>query len=832
MKHRVAIARRGFSTAGLLLWLLTSAAFAQPSADSETAITTVTVINTTMQTRSQEVVGHGVPFGIGALHDDDLSHLLIRDARGRRVPAQFQVTERWTPDPSIRFLQVVLAADVAPRGRNVYRLLRSEEAVEPTQAPYPVEQDREELQRLFDTGTVSAVVQGTDGVQYRLARVTIEPVEEGPLRRRYIVTGQHRAKDPDAGIGRDFFWSRAVITRYPGSRQWRAEWEVCNSYPLRPLGNIAFSSIHVEIRHGFDEPSFTWKGQRFPIEEKSWVGLRYQTADEGMIYQKGERLARVPRGLFGNARIGGPKENLLAAYFWSWEIAPKAIEASRNVLKLWILPPGNYYLVDGTRAGVRFLIDRDVEGDPWPVFERYYNPLGVLVDPRYTKATRAFGDFGAFRVLGPGDPTPQPYRSNFDHDWVGFGDSVRNTHQTGSPRNRFSYLLPYYQTGDPNLLVSVLEQVWAHKQRPYHWSTPRRRFDYSDYPGDHLYEGPFHWRYDGPGATARRQLPEKIQAQQAKCTEWVNEKDPKTGETRRVEKAVTCTYGFTGYDPEHFTVDDLRDVYRCLDDPTAREYLLDSCEGLLSLNEIRGSRDAVISARVLGWVLRGLLDAYRISEDEDFWIGATRLVEKALERDGQRRTFDNGAWSGWQKMEFRGEVLKGLTNYDHFKGWMSAIGGYALYEYLDLLDARLARDLVAPFDDVASGKAFRARAHRFVLDTAELILHLSYLPGRGFIYNVDVYDDGMTDPATGQLRRSPPSLEDHLAELAGARGGWRNYNGVATWNAEFLALVAEREGLPRFAGPVREIVNARRGDRGGILSSSWYQLALEMVDER
>ncbi len=819
----------------LTCWMVISLGpVAMASASSgleERLLTELSVINPIASARSREVVGQGVPFARGSLQDRDLPHLLVRDRSGARVPAQFHVTERWTPDPSIRFLHVVLSATVAANGRSSYRLLRADEAVEPIVSPTPPARDLAELTRLFGSGLITATVQGIDGVWYRLQDVEIRRLDIGPIRRRYLVTGRHL---PPAGRGlrRDLFWSRVVITRYPASGQWLAEWELCNSYPMRPLGTIAFRSFQIMLRHGAQEPQWIWKGERWDIPENGRVGVRYRSASDGEVYRSEEVLKRIPRGLFANGRVGSDEVNLLAALKRSWEISPKALEADREWLRIWVLPPGEWYLVDGTRTGVEFVIDRNVRGDDWPVLERYYEPLGVLVDPETTRRSRAFGDFGALRVLKPNDPWPRPRPSNFTHDWAGFGDAVRNTHQTGSPRNSFSYLLPYYQTGDPSLLRVVEDQFWTHKQRPYHWTTPERRFVMSDYPGDHLYEGPFHWRYSGPGATARKKLPPEVAAQQARCVRIVEQTNPETGRVESVEREEPCTYGFTGYDPEHFTIDDLRDIYRSQHDPTAREYLLDACQGLLSLNEIRGSRDAVISARVLGWVLRGLLDAYRISADEDFWNGATRLVEKALERDGQRRRWQNGAWAGWQPLIYRGEVKKGLTNYDHFKGWMSAVGGYALYEYLDLLDARLARGLFSPFAGLEDARAHRERVHRFVLDTAELILELSYLPGRGFIYNVDLYADGMVDPATGEAISDPKPLTEHLADQAGATGGWRNFNGVATWNAAFLSLVAAREGDARFRRPVEEIVAARRNDRGGILSNPWYQLALELVDSR
>ena len=588
---------------------------------------------------------------------------------------------------------------------------------------------------------------------------------------------------------------------------------------MRPLGTVKFRSMKIEMRHAYSNPGFHWSGKSFDIPDDGVYGVRYPNPNRGELYRRGDGIQPIQRGLFANARVGDARKNMVVALKWSWEIAPKAVEADDKALRIWVLPHGEHYIVDGTRVGVEFLLTRDVQGDEWPVLERYYNPVGVLVDPNYTKRTRAFGDFGAFIVQSLGNQ--RTYRSDYKYGWVGFGDGVRNTHATGSPRNRYSYLLAYYQSGQPGQMTPVEEQVFAHKQRPYHWSNPDRRFDMTDYRGDHLFEGPFHMKYDGPGATARKKIPPKIAAHAAQC----DYEESRNGKKWTVK--VPCDYGFTGYDPEHFTIDDLRDYYRATHDPTALSYLMDMCEGILSINEIRGTKDALHSARVLGWCLRGLLDGYRISGEHDFWLGATKLVSLAIERDGQRRIWKDGVWAGWNPFSFRGKVKHGLTNYDHFKGWMSAVGGYALYLYLDVLDARIERGQVAPFADVEEATAFRKRVHKLTVDTADLIMELSYLPGRGFIYQTSLYDDGMTDPQTGKTIAAPVSLEEHLTKHAQETSGFRHYDGVATWNAEFLALAAARENNRTYLRPVRETLAARRQDRLGIASNPWYQVSIE-----
>ena len=187
----------------LLRVLLSTLMVATAASAEEKLLTTFEVINPSRQARRAEVVGHGFPFAKGALQIKDLNRLVVLDSRGRQVRTQFHVTERWTPDPSVRFLQVVFEATVRSRGRSGYELRLSEEPVPPPTASKPVQKELEEIERLFSQGVVGATVRDHRGVAYRLTDTKVTRLDVGPLRRRYRITGYHRSA-PERGLDATF----------------------------------------------------------------------------------------------------------------------------------------------------------------------------------------------------------------------------------------------------------------------------------------------------------------------------------------------------------------------------------------------------------------------------------------------------------------------------------------------------------------------------------------------------------------------------------------------------------------------------------------------------
>ncbi len=721
----------------------------------------ITVRNDTELGRVDEIFSHGIPIPRGCFDDTELPLLFVTAPDGSEVPSQTRVLARWLPSSSVKHLLVTFPVSLGAFDEATYRLRLG--TTPHSYTGRDAATDRSLVLQLFQTDGARAFVTDAFGTSYPLVNPTAAIEEDGPLRTMIRLDGYHQS---GSGIGRDLLWSSAYFTFFEGVEAIRIDWTLKNSHTLRPIGGVAFRNFFLELRHSVSSPT---------------AFLGDPPVEQGSLPAELSYLDATPRPLlFGWA--GTAQASAAFAILKAWQTFPKSIAVDASFLRLWGLPTSasEYFLEDGQH--VQFRTALILNHDPAAAVERakwLERPLLGRLDGTYLQGTRAWGDFGAFVPVPVGDDLPFAGWNGLSYGWSQYGESIKSTHQGGSPRNRYSYLLNYLQTGDREDFDWVEDHLNVSMNlRPYHWNTLEKDFDFDEFPGDLLRGGTWLLSEVGPGAFARLNIPPAYDP-------W----------------RTTESHGWNGWDFEHMTVDDVRDYYLVTGHPKALESLLEIAEGLRSYPmcfDPVGSQ--VHSARVMGWVLRTLIEAYRLSGQEKYFESASSMVRSALLRNGERWVFDErGLFSGSEPFIWGGEQRFGLHNNNEYRPWMSAVGGVGLMLYLELLEEREQTSLPTYFNLTSS------EVRTFVIQTADLILDLGFLPGEGFVYLIDIYDDTLT--------------------YEGFTGG------TATWNYEFLALVAKLTGNPsRYLAPARfgfEREFPTQDQRG----NPWFQFLQETLNQ-
>ncbi len=723
-------------------------------------LTHIQVLNDTDHARDQEIVSFGIPFAEGTLRAQDLPYLVVTDPQGREVPSQYRILARWTPGESLRWVLVTFPATVEGKSRSVYRLARTE-----TRHNYQgrsAGQDMATVQTFMRPGLFEFVLTDHFDNQYVAVQPRISLVEAGPLKSIVRFDARFRTQ-PGNGIKRDFLWGTGYVTFLSdaqGSKRFvKMDWYLKNSYTVRPLGNVRFKSLFAQVRHGGREPYAMLGTPLEPVDELPASDGRF-----GALYQP---------ELFGWG--GDATRNISIAIRKAWQTFPKAVGIDSNWTRAWLLPQGDYTLPDGAHMGVSFMLAwNQPAAQAYEASEAFHKPLTYKLNTEYLRATRAWGDFGAITSVPEGTWLEDMAYSSYNYGWQEFGEIYHSTHTTGSPRNRYSYLLPYMQTGERRHLDWVEDQINVSMNlRPYHWNTFEKAFDFDDFQGDSLWDGYWHWKWPGTGYQARQSIPESYAPWR---TDWSGP--------------------WNGYDFEHMTIDDLRDYYYVTGHPKALEAMEEVGQGLRSYKMSWDSQYKVHSARVLGWCLRAFVDLYRLTSDEEYWAAATNMMRLVLDHDGERYYYEDGFVDGWEPFVLAGQVKRGQSNYDHFKPWMSAVGGIGMMHYLDMLQRRAA---AGKSDEISP-----QRVRSYVIDTAKLINEMGWIPNEGFIYELDIYDEANNDETYGSA------------------------SGTAEWNVEFLALVSKLANDPSLFETGRWIMNVQMS-KGDLRGDPWYQAALEIA---
>jgi hypothetical protein len=238
--------------------------------------------------------------------------------------------------------------------------------------------------------------------------------------------------------------------------------------------------------------------------------------------------------------------------------------------------------------------------------KRVANPLHPYIDPVYMRTAKAWADHGSLDDPPQDDATLHTYdanklndiyqqafaRTNYTFGWSEFGEYIwaKNTHTTGSPRNKLSYFDRFAVNGSPAAFrQNELFALHSRDIRTYHI----RGFDADEQPNAFLWEGLPH-----PIALnklGRNTIPTSLAPHKQGI--------PSTGK------------GWNGFDIEHMVVDDLYEYYLLSGDPVSYDSLVSIGQAMRTW-PIYEPYDPVGSSRAIGWTLRAMLRAWRVTGDE------------------------------------------------------------------------------------------------------------------------------------------------------------------------------------------------------------------------
>jgi len=330
----------------------------------------ITVSETAGLGRQSEPITFGVPLPRGLIRDVGRLRLLAPDARP--VPAAFRVVNRWWDDGSVQWVHADFQADVASRGKAVYRLALSDEPLRSPSATLHVTVQGDDVR--VDTGASQFTVhrtgpfldapglKGADLVlrtderfykasQWRNTQLVVE--ESNPLRVVLKRTGAHGWAD---GQDRALDYTLRIVA-------WAGQ----------PSIQLIYSFVNRQGRAMSD----------FVRLDGLW--LEAQLEQKASAARVDQLMAEPHRGgWFSAGRVGiGLK--------WWWQLYPKGFEITpEGRLRLAIFPdsarPQNIYM--GVAKTHEILISLDGRS----LAAQLEHPLFAVAPPRwYTRDTRALG---------------------------------------------------------------------------------------------------------------------------------------------------------------------------------------------------------------------------------------------------------------------------------------------------------------------------------------------------------------------------------------------------------------------------------------------------------
>jgi len=203
-------------------------------------------------------------------------------------------------------------------------------------------------------------------------------------------------------------------------------------------------------------------------------------------------------------------------------------------------------------------------------------------------------------------------QSSYAFGWSEFGEQIwaKNTHTTGSPRNRLTYFDKFAINGSPGAFRhSELFALHSRDLRTYHIDG----FSKEARPLATLWEGLPVWSKSvdklGRDAIDPALAPHK------------NGIPPKG-------------HGWNGFDFEHLMLDDLYEYYLLTGDPVSHESLREMGECIRTML-VYDPNKAPGSSRGIGWTLRALIKIYQVTGDVRFKNSADELVVSAFNNYGK-----------------------------------------------------------------------------------------------------------------------------------------------------------------------------------------------------
>ena|GEM_PF-3147876 len=323
----------------------------------------LTVQETAGIERFQCPVTGGVPLPQGALRSTE--SLQIMDSRGRFVPAQFSVANRWWRDGSIRWLHLDFSANVTAGGKATYYLrevaplpefpspigliprgthfevitgpLRfviggeSNQLLDQVWADENWGYDFSDRTKILDSGQFDLLLT-SNGRTFRTSHWTqnrIEIEESNALRAVIKVSGAFATPE----LREKSFDYVARITVYGGKTYLRLAFEIVNSKGDSPAIRLDELSLRLKLNLNREQQKFSFggaKGDHSGTFETRPVASLYQESSEQYVLSgavEGTGSAKSVRPInLGWADLSDDERGLAIATRWFWQLFPKAYE--------------------------------------------------------------------------------------------------------------------------------------------------------------------------------------------------------------------------------------------------------------------------------------------------------------------------------------------------------------------------------------------------------------------------------------------------------------------------------------------------------------------------
>ncbi len=631
----------------VLLALAAAGVWAAPSAaqTDRVALVHATVSEPGEAARALEPLSFGVPLPRGRVREPD--ELRCWDEDGAALPAQARALSRW-PDGSLRWALIDTALPLGLRARRTlvvglsaelpadapaFRLSRSDQP-RPDDPPLPAGTD---WALAADDGTtrwpllargargdtfagLSARLDDTLGNGYVgvLRPQSIEILESGSRRLALQVRG---ALMPTTGgaLPAPFFTFTARVHLLADLGRAQVEFVLENTPLHDPPGPLAFRSCELRL----DGPA----GARQLVLPSSLE----QRDVPFSLSQAGANAASHLHVVDGAGRRPSRSEDLWAGVLGAdgkgdfallVDSAPNHPAALRyepgGPLRVQLLAPAAdpaaapHWLDDATRKTFRLVLLRGAGPEGRGAMLAVQRPAHVALDPADVAASGAWGDTGrlfvpaAAELAGRVEIVPRDPPTGWAHwgEW-----HTRNTRVAGSPRVRLSVFLEAVQSGSPALFELALARArHAMDLRPYHLEG----FSAERFPKANLHEGTPH----------ANEAPELRLGRSGMAGRFPEHKRgiPAKG------------HGYNGFDPEHMTLDDVYECWLLTGDWGALGALRSAGEAMLTWRYVMPGGN-LLSARVLGWTLRALVQVHRATGDPRYLAAAADMVARA---DAQR----------------------------------------------------------------------------------------------------------------------------------------------------------------------------------------------------
>jgi hypothetical protein len=653
-----------------------------------TPLVHVTVEEGGLGYREREAVSFGVPFARGVVRSPARLRCWREDDR-RALPVQARALSRW-PDGSLRWALIDTQLELQAR-EEVPLVVGIADAIPPDPEPWTF--DSPDPRNIY-SGTVSdgrttwrLLRRGANGdavlgMQPRLLDVfghqygasidigSLRIVERGPVRLAVEVSGFHRPLDA-GGLDVPFHTFTARVHLLAGTGRAQVQWTLQNGPLHDPTGPLAFLSYELLL-----EPGPAPRGIEVPgtnVHDDVRFTLRHDgpRRDDADFSVNGKHI-----GIVAHQDLWAGVDSAAGGVFVHRRDSANNHPASISYepagpLRIGLLPEAKgtlHWLDDAQQKTFRLTIARGVGKAGRMTMMNATRPAHITLDPHDLAASGAWGDTGTFYVPDASRMRVDVWRPrNPDTGWSAWGEfHSRNTHTTGSPRNRLSVYLEAMQSGRRDIYEFAQARAWhAMDLRPYHILG----FNADEYPKANLHEGLPHGNEPPENRLGRTGIQE-----------------------RHAEYKVdlpTKGHGYNGFDPEHMTLDDVYECYLLTGDLVALDALRSAGEAMLTWRSVMPGGE-LHTGRTTGWTLRALLQVHRATGDRRYLDAAADMVARA---DAER---------GRGKVKY---LHRNRPDARHIAGteseapWMVAIAiqGFAAY-YTETQDPRVVpmlNDLVS-----------------------------------------------------------------------------------------------------------------------------------------